>query len=108
MEFFRKQRPAPGRRTRRALPCCVGCCRLATRVHDGAELIESIRCGKPRCGKLPQGLLYLRPGKVENALNVIGKARSTLLEQGPHLQCLSAERLAETALLDLFPGKRVR
>ena len=68
---------------------------FAARVHHGAELVEAVGGGEASGGQLPERVLGLLAGEVEDALDVVGEAGSALLEEGAELEGFGAEGCCE-------------
>ncbi len=102
MQLFREERPTASGAAGRSPASGLRDGGLASRVHDGAKLVEAIGCRKACGRKFPQDMLRLLSREIEDALDVIGEACAALLQQGTDLKGFGTERLLETRLFDAF------
>ena len=107
MQFFGKERPAAGGTAGGTLVGHFSDGGSAARVHADTELIEAVGGGEACGGELPEGVLGLLAGEVSDALDVVGEAGSTLLEEGAELQGMGAEGGSEFFFFDVLLGEGV-
>jgi hypothetical protein len=107
VNLFAEEGPTAGGAAGGAPAGGLGGAGLAPRVHDGAKLVESVGCSESSGCELPEGVLGLLAGEVGDALDVVGEAGSTLLEERTEQQGFGAEGSGELCLFDALLGEGV-